>query len=93
MARYEMNEIFNAVYNPATASLRVGDFGSNYQKRLDYDVRTDDNPVYVGYGASGLATTDDGWLINQLTYDGSDRVTLVQSAIGTWDDRASLTYA
>lgn len=63
------------------------------QKRLDYDVRTDDNPVYVGFNVIGAATSDSGWVVQKLTYDSSSRVTVVQTAIGSWDSRASLTYS
>lgn len=66
--------------------------GSNMQSRIDYDGRSDDNPVYVGTAARGVATSGQ-WLISKMTYDGSNRVTAVQTAIGTWDGRASLTYS
>lgn len=69
------------------------------EKRLDYDTRTDDNPVYIGF-AEYLFTsaTDtitptvdtDTWIIQKLTYDSSDRVTRIQVARGTWNDRATL---
>ncbi len=72
---------------------RVTDVGSDLQRRLDYDVRTDDQPVYVGYGAPGLSAASTGWLISKITYDVSDRITLIQSATGIWNDRAGLTYA
>lgn len=69
------------------------------EKRLDYDVRTDDNPVYIGF-AEYLFTSDTAtvtpstsatvWVIQKLTYDASDRITRIQAARGFWDDRASL---
>jgi hypothetical protein len=81
-----------------------GTFGAKYvvqpipaayasQKRIDYDVRTDENPVYVGYNIRGAATSDSTWVLQKISYDGSNRVTLVQIATGSWDDRASVTYA
>ena len=89
----ELNEVISLVYNEGTTALRVTDVGTNVQKIIDYDVRVDDNPVYVGYGDRGIATSSALWLINKITYDGSARVTLVQSAVGVWTNRASLTYA
>src|SRR4030042_3872409 len=57
------------------------------EKRLDYDTRTDDNPVYIGF-AEYLFTSatdtitptvdSDIWIIQKLTYDGSDRETRIQ---------------
>ena len=63
------------------------------QKRLDYDGRSDDNPVYVGFNVRGAVSSDVTWVIQKLTYDGSNRVTLVQIALDAWDNRASATYA
>ena len=62
------------------------------QKRLDYDVRSDSNPVYVGFNYRGAATNANNWALQKLTYDGSSRVTLVQIAIDSWDNRVTATY-
>lgn len=67
-------------------------FPNDIVKQIDYDVRTDSNPVYVGYALRGTATSADAWTIQYLTYDGSDRVTSIETAYGSWDNRASLTY-
>jgi hypothetical protein len=69
---------------------RVTDSGSASDVRLDYDVRTDDNPVYVGIGYAGQSITSTGWLIYKLTWDGSSRLTLKQSTTGIWNNRTSL---
>lgn len=90
MPKHELLELKNNVYNNALKSERVYDSGSDQDINLDYDMRTDDNPVYVGFGAKGLADGADGWLIFKLTYDASDRVTAKKSAYGVWNDRASL---
>jgi len=63
------------------------------QKRLDYDVRTDSNPVYVGFNFPGAATSATNWALQKLTYDGSARVTLVQVATDSWDNRTTTTYS
>lgn len=65
---------------------------TDYESRLDYDVRTDGNPVYVGKAPEGTATSATGWTIQKLTYDGSDRLTRAQVLTGVWDDRASLGW-
>lgn len=69
------------------------------EKRLDYDTRTDDNPVYIGFAEYVFisatetitpTTNTDTWIVQKLTYDASDRVTRIQVARGAWDDRATL---
>lgn len=72
---------------------KVDKVPSERQIRLDYDGRSDDNPVYVGYATAGTASSDSDWMILKFTYDGSDRVTLVQIAYGAWDSRTGLTYS
>lgn len=72
---------------------RITEIPSNLQQRIDYDVRTDGQPVYIGFGARGLATSATGWLIQTFTYDGSNNLTLRQIAYDSWDNRASATYA
>lgn len=68
------------------------------EKRLDYDTRTDDNPVYIGFAEyqfisateSITPSTTDIWIVQKLTYDSENRVTRIQVARGAWDDRVSL---
>ena len=62
------------------------------QKRIDYDVRTDDNPVYVGFNYKGAATSDTMWVLQKITYDASNRPTLVQISNDSWDNRTTATY-
>ena len=62
------------------------------QKRLDYDVRTDDNPVYVGFNFRGALVSDTNWILQKLTYDSSNRVILVQVGIDSWNNRTTATY-
>jgi YD repeat-containing protein len=72
--------------------------GFNSEKRLDYDTRDDDSPVYIGFcetmiGANNLLltpTTTDTWVIQKFTYDASNRVIRIEVKMGAWDDRASL---
>lgn len=63
------------------------------QKRLDYDVRTDSNPVYVGFNFKGAQDAAPNWILQKLTYDGSSRVTLVQIAIDSWLNRTTTVYS
>lgn len=67
--------------------------GTLSQKRLDYDVRTDANPVYVGFNIMGTLTSDPNWLLQKITYDGSNRPTLVQVAKDSWDNHTTTTYS
>lgn len=66
--------------------------GSLSQKFLDYGGRSDANPIYVGYNIMGQGTGALTWIIQALTYDGSNRVTQIQIAIGAWSNRTNLTY-
>ena len=55
-------------------------------------MRTDAQPVYLGWAKPGVATSTKDWFIQKFTYDGSDRMTLRQRALGSWDNRTSLSY-
>jgi hypothetical protein len=79
-------------YEPLLFAKRVTDIPSNMQKRLDYGARTDDNPVYVGFGAKGLTEGAEGWLLYYLEYDGSNRLTKLTIAYGDWTTRTTATY-
>lgn len=66
---------------------------SDAENRLDYDVRTDKNPVYVGTAPNGTATSAAAWSILKLSYDASARLTRKQVLLDqVWDDRASLSW-
>ena len=82
-----------AVIYSVVASLENDQQGWKFRRKMDYDGRADDQPVYVGSVVYGTATSASGWRIAKLTYDGSDRVTDVSLAEGTWDGRAALSYA
>jgi hypothetical protein len=68
-------------------------------KELDYDGRTDGQPVYIGKAPAGAKTTDTTWTIWKLTYDGSNN--FLRQRIGVsvdgktknlWSNRANLDY-
>lgn len=99
MDRGYYREPFNNGLYSAKAVVQEIPSGFQSEKRLDYDVRTDDNPVYVAFGlyqksATGDITPgtadDQVWIVQKFTYDASNRVTRIQVARGAWDNRASL---
>lgn len=59
---------------------------------LDYQTRSDYQPVYLGTNTPGAALSDPTWNIRLITYDGSNRATMIQNATGAWTNRTSLTY-
>lgn len=61
--------------------------GIGWEKRFDYDSRSDGQPVYIGYANPGTATTAITWLIHKVTYDGNDYPTRIQVATAAWDSR------
>lgn len=65
---------------------------TDFETRLDYDTRTDSNPVYVGKNTQGTATSVATWVIQKLTYDASARLTRAEVLTGKWDDRATLGW-
>lgn len=72
---------------------RFTEIPSNMQMLADYDVRTDGQPIYLGFAPRGLAEGADGWLLQKFTYDGSEQCTSRKIAYGDWTNRASETYA
>lgn len=66
---------------------------SDFENRIDYADRTDSNPVYVGKATQGSALDATTWVIQKLTYDGSDRVTRAQVLTGAWADRTTLGWS
>lgn len=59
---------------------------------MDYAARTDGNPVYIGKALQATATSG-SWVIQRITYDGSNRATDVQVLVGSWDNRSGLGWA
>jgi len=61
-----------------------------WEKRFDYDTRTDGQPVYIGYTSPGTATSTANWLIQKFTYNGSDFVTRIEVATSVaWTARTT----
>lgn len=77
--------------NAQLATLQRSTDGDN-EVRLDYDVRTDSNPVYIGRALPGTGTSSATWTIKRFTYDASARATRIQVLVGAWDSRAGLGW-
>ena len=70
---------------------KVFTIAGNYQTRIHYEAG--DDPIYVGIALRGIATTDEKWFIQKLTWS-SSKPTLIQSAIDVdWDNRTTHTYS
>ena len=69
---------------------RVTNVPTDMQMQIDYVGGS--NPIYVGYGAKGLATSSSGWVIQKFTWDVNDNCTSRQIAFGIYDNRTALTY-
>lgn len=64
-----------------------------YQLRIDYDGRSDGQPVYRGLAAPGVSTSSSAWTIYKFTYT-TDQLTLRQISFkASWDNRATEDYS
>lgn len=65
----------------------------SFEIRFDYDVRTDGQPLYVGYAPAGTAAATAIWLIHKFTFTtiaGVDNVTRRQVATNVaWTARTT----
>ena len=74
--------------------------GKGLRILLDYDGRSDEQPVYVGYAEPSSTSDEPVWKIMRCTYDGSNRLIIRDWALtegradfkNVYDNRASLTY-
>ena len=87
------SSVEKAVYEADLFAHRITEIPSNMQSRSDYDVRTDDNPVYIGYAPKGLADGTDGWLLQLIEYDTSDRFISRKIAYGNWTSHTTADYS
>lgn len=65
---------------------------TDFRTLLDYDVRTDGNPVYVGKNLQAVLTSAATWVVQKLFYDSSNRLIDAQVLAGTWDGRAAFAW-
>lgn len=77
-----------AYANIAAGADKVFTIPGRYQTRIEW---TGSNPIYVGVADPGLTAAQTGWLILKITWSGSTP-TVIQTAVGIWDDRASIMY-
>lgn len=60
---------------------------------MDYGVRTDSSPVYLGKAGPGVATTSPAWTITKFAYESNDdnaRMTRFDVRQGVaWDNRTT----
>ena len=84
--------IEQAGFEPDLWASRITEIPSNLTKRYDYTGRTDDQPLYVGYGAKGLAEGTDGWLLYKCAYDASQRILSIKIYYGNWTARGTYIY-
>ena len=83
------SSVEHATYDDSIVAIRSTDIPSNMQMMCDYDVRTDGQPVYLGFAPRGLATSNTSWLLHKFTYDVSNRVTVRKIAFDSWDVHAT----
>lgn len=62
--------------------------GSAYKVLSD----TTDTYSYLGKNVPSAETSDSGWEVTRVTFATFDTPVVVETAIGIWDDRESLTY-
>lgn len=77
------NQILNA--------LMTVDSPGTLQQRVEYNV--DSTAKYLGQAPMGTLSSDDLWTIQFFTYNASQQLTLKQTALGSWDNRSTLSYA
>lgn len=59
----------------------------------DYDVRTDGNPVYVGFNAQSALVANTTWVVYKLFYDSSNRLIDKQVIINiAWTARTTQSW-
>jgi hypothetical protein len=78
-------------YEKELWATRITEVPSNMQLFSQND--TDGDPIYIGYAARGIASDQDGWLLQKFTYDGTKTISKRQIAYGNWDGRAGYTYS
>ena len=93
----------STVYSPIAGSTSIATIGTlaastyAYPATVDYDTRTDEQPVYVGYAPPGTATSSAAWIIIKYNFTSnvpSDPLPAdgVYTATKAWDNRASYSY-
>ncbi len=77
-------------YEPDLFAKRVVEIPSNMQLFSQND--SDGDPMYIGYATMGLGESQDGWLLQKITYDANKTISKRQIAYGNWTNRILYTY-
>lgn len=75
--------------NEKINNITVSEIPDSIQKRFEYN--DNGTVLYAGYAAKGISAAADDWTLHKFTYTDS-RMTLKQTAYGSWDGRAGYTY-
>lgn len=62
----------------------------NEQKRFDFGVRTDGQPVYRGFARLGVSTSSGPWIMTFSKFNGDGTTAEEYSLEGIWDNRVAL---
>ena len=89
----QSSDVENREHEPQIFAHRITEIPSNQQMFADYGISIDGLPDYIGYAPRGLATSDQGWLLQKFTYDISRQCLLRQIAYDSWDNHTGATYA
>ena len=64
----------------------------NYQMILDYDGRTDQQPVFQGYAPPGTLETEPQWTVYKYIFVGNDVTQRLIIQKSRWSTRATDTF-
>jgi hypothetical protein len=70
-----------------------------YQQVFDYGLRTDQQPVYIGWATCGVPQSASSWKIRLFTYNSDGSIAQIQYANGDvgfraiWNNRTSYVYS
>lgn len=78
--------------NRVAAPTKVDIAPMELKQKFDYTAGPGTSPVYIGHAAAGTATSANKWIIWKYTYSGANP-TDRDTAYGSWDDRATLSYS
>jgi hypothetical protein len=90
-----LNNLFAELATEATLKLMQRGF-LDYERRFEWqDVSSENKPLYIGVAPQGALSSDNTWEISKFTWvagpvTGTTVVERIQTANGSWDNRATL---